>query len=291
MIETFTISWWVDLTRQAGLEGSRAWHSPGTRHEYNNLGHTLIALIAEEITGSSYRDALQIYLFARFGITGISEETGRVDGYAPGWGDGLVCFLTSNGEPYFDDRGQVAITRCSPDFVPPADVPGVDGCACNDNQGWTRLEGYYGSFGLGAGGVAATAAGLATFLRKLHASHPGLEGAWGAGILPAEEYAQLYDWACDNDNPELPRCEGFFHQYSRGFYSRYKVLGDPSSGLVYGHEGGGHLPCKDMIDWSTGSILVMQANRKTAQLDESLMWRAYVDGLAAIGSSPSSLGE
>ena len=62
-----------------------------------------------------------------------------------------------------------------------------------------------------------------------------------------------------------------------------------SRGLVYGHEGGGHLPCEDMIDWSTGLIYVLQANRKTAQLNYSLLWSQFVAGINLIGLSPSSL--
>lgn len=85
--------------------------APGTRASYSNEGYTLLGAVLEAVTGESYYDVIQSYVFDPAGMTNTSfDRPGELNpntatGYRYGRDDALGVLPREPNTPFLQDRG------------------------------------------------------------------------------------------------------------------------------------------------------------------------------------------
>lgn len=176
--------------------------APGARHAYSNANYTLLALIAERVTGQPFDEAQRELLLRPLGLTDI-DECARIPRGRIGAGHdaaGAVSPLPPNLVPSFSGNGGLCATAGALARWTRALGAGrvVGPALLADMRRGARVEaGYTPPYGFGLSTVAL--AGRPAF------SHAGAGDGWGAwaAYLPRERLTVVLianrGWLCATD--------------------------------------------------------------------------------------------
>jgi D-alanyl-D-alanine carboxypeptidase len=121
---------------------------PGEYYNYTNTNFTILAMIAQEVTGQTYKELITDLIITRLGLTGTSVP-----------GD----YETTMPSPYAHEYD-----------IPAGKEPGL----CSDHTSWRDYSIQNMSWDLGAGSIASTAKDLLRFMKAIATGElisPGLK--------------------------------------------------------------------------------------------------------------------